>query len=126
MSNTFTLDSLREEVEKKYAPVKIGLKDGSEVTLRNLIRMDKKERKLVLDLLDALKDSDGKSEDDLDSEEVDDLIATVGKILPIIAETAARGRKLASEIGDDFALTTLVLERWMGATKLGEAPNSPA
>lgn len=124
-NNVFTLDAMREEIEKKFAPVKIGLKDGSEVTLRNLLRLPKKDRVEVLGLLEGLRESD-ESDDDVSTDEVEDILDVVGKILPIIAETPARGRKLVTEIGDDYALTTRVLEAWMGASQLGEAQNSPA
>jgi hypothetical protein len=114
-NNVFTLDAMREEIEKKFAPVKIGLRDGSEVTLRNLVRLPKKDRVEVLGLLEGLEE-DGKG-DDVSLDEVQDILDVVGKILPIVAESPARGRKLVSEIGDDYALTTKVLETWMGASQ---------
>lgn len=120
MSNIFTLDSLREEVEKEFAPVTIGLSDGTEVTLRNLLRLPKKTRDAVLETLKALGGVGDK--DEVSSDEVDDLIDAASKILELVAD---QGKKLVKELDGDLALIMKVLEAWTEATQPGEARNSP-
>ena len=52
MTNLFTLDDLRAAADRKFAPLKIELSDGSVVVLRNLLRMSDKERATALSALD--------------------------------------------------------------------------
>jgi len=120
MGNTFTLDSLREEVEKEFAPVKITLSDGTEVTLLSLLRLKGKDRKAVLEALDALEADDEAST----SDEVDLTLATALTVLELVAKD--NGKKLVKELGDDLALTMKVLNAWTAATQVGEAGNSPS
>lgn len=124
MSNAFTLDSLREEIEKEFAPAKVGLKDGSEVVLRNLLRLDGKERDKVIGLLEGVK---GAQDEDLESagaERIDEILSVVQEILKTVAET--KGTQLVKELGEDLILTMKVLERWMGDTQPGEAESLPS
>ena len=123
MSNVFTLDKLREDIEKEFAPVKIGLSDGTEVTLRNLLRLDKKDREAVLELLTSL-DGLEKADEDQSPETIEKMLSVIHEILVLVAKE--KGRKLVNEIGDDLALTMKVLEAWTEATQPGEAQNSPA
>src|SRR5690606_4567017 len=62
MSNVFTLDSMREELEKQYEPIKVQLSDGSEAVLQNLLRMKKTQRDAVLEKLDELASLQQKEE----------------------------------------------------------------
>lgn len=123
MGNTFTLDSLREEVNKEFAPFKVPLADGTEVVLQNLIRLNEKTRESVLAALDALK---GKGEDDEDSESggVDKMAETATKIVELVSDS--NGKKLIKEINGDIALLLHVIKKWMETTQLGEAESSPA
>lgn len=121
MSNVFTLDSLREEVEKEYAPLKIQLSDGTEITLVSLLRLPKKSRDAVLAALDAL---DSEDEGTTTSAGVDSTLATALKVLELVSGTG--GKRLVKELGDDLALTMKVLNSWTAATQPGEAKSSPA
>lgn len=114
MSNVFSLDQLREEVEREFAPFVIELSDGSKVTLRNLIRLGANDRKRAAELLDELANSSTADED---------LITLVEGALSIIAD---RGNKLVKEINGDLSLALKVLGEWAKATQSGEAENSPA
>jgi molybdopterin converting factor small subunit len=118
MSNVFTLESLREEVEREFAPLKITLRDGSEVTLINLLRLKKKERKEALALMDTL-DTDEESQSDEELDAVEELAANLFGLV------ADRPDELLEEIGDDFQVLLRVLEMWMEATQPGEAESSP-
>lgn len=122
MGNVFTLDALREEVEKEYAPVQIVLKDGTSVTLRNLLRLPKKERSQVLAKIKVLEsiDSSGESED---AGDVDLLANTALEILVLVSD---HGKLLADELGDDLSIILKVLGVWMESSQPGEAQPSPA
>lgn len=126
MANLFTLDKLREDVSKEFAPVKIGLSDGTEVTLRNLLRLGKKDRETVLEKLKVLESVGEKKDDDEAKTTIEDLdrLAEAGNdILLLVAD---HGRKLVKELDGDFALILRVVETWMEATQPGEAQPSPA
>lgn len=120
MGNIFTLDSLREEVEREFAPVEITLSDGSTVTLRNLIRLPKKQREAALA---KLKELDAAEESD---EETDKFGAVAEAALEILALVADDGKGLVKELDGDVGLTMKVLSVWMGASQPGEAQPSPA
>ena len=121
MSNVFTLDSLREEVEKEFAPVKIGLSDGTEATLRSLVRLNKKTREEVLSTLKALQSVSDSEETTI--EDVDTMVDAATKILESVA---TNGKNLVKELDGDLSLTMRVLEAWLEASQPGEASNSPA
>lgn len=118
-SNVFTLDALREEADKTFAPVKIGLSDGTEVVLRSLLRMSKKDREAAMETIRSLNsDSDGMSLEDLDK-----LVESASKVIKLIAGPDAV--KLLKELDGDLGLLVGVLTAWMGDTQPGEAQNSP-
>lgn len=121
MGNIFTLESLREEIEREFAPYQIDLGDDRVVTLRNVLRLPKKDRDVVYGLLDQLsaKDEDGNEESGLSSTEKSAEIAL--KILPLVAENEKGGRQLVDALGDDIALTLRVFSSWMGGSQVGEA-----
>lgn len=123
MSNLFTLDSLREEVEKEFAPVEIGLSDGTKVVLRSLIRCDEKTRKAVTAELEGFNELTGDDENE-DPEKVEKLVTTASNVLRLVA--GSDGRKLIKELDGDIHLILKVLQTWMEATQPGEATSSPA
>ena len=122
MTNVFTLDALREEVEKEFAPVKIVVSDGSEVTLRNLLRLNKRDRDRVLEKLKVLESIE-KSESEEEGSDIDRLVETAVEIVTLVADD---GKKLAKELDGDISLVLKVLEVWMESTQPGEAEPSPA
>lgn len=123
MSNVFTLDSLREEIEKEFAPVKLALADGSEVVLRNLLRLKGSERDKVVELLKGVKGVSEEELEDASSDRINDMLGVVHEILKTVAQS--KGTQLVKELGDDLILTMKVLERWMESTQPGEAESSP-
>jgi len=122
MSNVFSLDSFREEAEKEFAPVKIGLSDGTEVSLRSLIRLGKKDREKVLSLLDELQ-KDQESEEDDGLERIDRIAGITSELILLVSDR--NGRTLVKEIDGDISLLLKVVETWMEATQPGEAESSP-
>ena len=122
MSNVFTLDSLRGEVEKEFAPVKIGLKDGTEVVLQNLLRLGKTDRNKAIELISGLEGLDKIGEDTSSLESVDEMITVVHELLVLVAKSG--GKKLVTELGEDLGLTMAVVTKWMETTQPGEADSS--
>lgn len=121
VSNVFSLDTLREDVEKKFAPVTITLSDGEEIVLRNIMRLSKDDRKAVLAVIEEIQ-AEG---DDSQADSIESTLAGIAKLFGIIAQTKAKGAKLVKEIGDNLPLTTAVFSAWMKESQLGEAGNSP-
>lgn len=120
MANVFTLDSLRESLEKKYAPTVIGLGD-QEVTLQNLLRLPKTKRTKASTLLKSMKRGEG--EEPIDTDELLEVMKTV---IETVATDAKAGKALTREIGDDLSLASEVIHMWSEATQAGEASNSDA
>lgn len=125
MSNVFTLDSLREEVEKEFAPVKIDIGNGTEVVLQNVLRLGKTDREKVAGLLgslEALEKAGHEADEDSAEDAIEEMIAVVHKVIALVAKD--HGDKLVAQLGDDVPLTMKVVNRWMEATQPGEAQPS--
>ncbi|AZS08228.1 tail assembly chaperone [Mycobacterium phage IronMan] len=132
MSNVFTLDALREETLRRYAPTKIELSDGSQVELKSVLKLKKKSREAVQDALQEIDKIDeivGDDDDEESDEEVAEIVCdAVAKIIRLICSSP---RKLLAELEHEDPqikanLYTAVLQRWIGETQLGEAESSPA
>ena len=111
---TFTLDELRNVVDKKYAPTVI--EDGdTKYELTNVLRMDKKNRDKVFELIGSIEGaiSDGDT-DDFDAS------FDIFKNILETAEKNGRGKELV-ELLDDPAMLIEVATAWMEASELGEA-----
>lgn len=125
MSNTITLDDIKNAAKKKFAPVSIGLSDGSQVVLASMLRLSKPDRKAVADALEDVGDID--TEDD-DPASLELIVEAISKVFNLIADKPA---KLLRELDDPDLLVKLtqmsdVLDFWAKETQLGEAGNSPA
>lgn len=111
---TFTLDSLREVVDKKYAPTVI--EDGdTQYELPNILRLDKKKRDKIFALIGSIEDAieDGDGEDfDAQFDIFREIITT--------AEKNGRGKDLVALL-EDPAMLIEVATSWMEASELGEA-----
>lgn len=111
---TFTLDNLREEVSRKYAPTVIENGDDS-YTLPNLLQMSSKQRKEVLYLIDKFEDSES---GDYDAQfEVFSEIIEAGV-------AGGKGEELLELLGDNAALVVEIVTSWMEGTQVGEAERS--
>lgn len=119
MGNVFTLDSLREELENEYAPIRIPLSDGSEAVLPSILRLDKVTRKAVHKTLKDIDKAQDANPDDLDGLEV-----LVRKVLSQVA--GKPGAQLLEDLGEDLALTMRVFTKWMEGSQPGEASASPS
>ena len=122
-SSIFTLDNLRKEVEREFAPFQIDV-DGDTLTLRNLLRVPKNRRDEVYALLDELSEVQESDEGTLAVTEKSAQIAL--KIIPMVADKEKLARTLVERIEDDLALTLRLFNVWMSATQPGEADSSPS
>jgi hypothetical protein len=119
MSNVFTLDSMRDEIEREFAPFQISVA-GEVLTLRNLLRVPKNSRDEVYGLLDELSElQENTDEGTLAATEKSAQIAL--KIIPLVADNKKLAKLLVENIEDDLALTLRLFNVWMEAT---QAPNS--
>lgn len=121
-NNVFTLDAMREEIEKEFAPFQIEV-DGEKLTLRNLLRVPKNRRDEVYGLLDDLTAAQESDEGTLSVTEKSAQIAL--KIIPLVADNEALAHVLVERIEDDLALTLRLFNVWMEATQSGNSEDSP-
>ena len=120
-NNVFTLDAMREEIEKEFAPFQIEV-DGEKLTLRNLLRVPKNRRDEVYGLLDELSAAQESDEGTLSVTEKSAQIAL--KIIPLVADKEKLARTLVERIEDDLALTLRLFNVWMEATQSGNSEDS--
>lgn len=119
--NVFTLDAMREEIEKEFAPFQIEV-DGEKLTLRNLLRVPKNRRDEVYGLLDELSAAQESDEGTLLVTEKSAQIAL--KIIPLVADNEALAHVLVERIEDDLALTLRLFNVWMESTQSGNSEDS--
>jgi hypothetical protein len=126
MGNIFTLDAMREEIEREFAPFQIEI-EGKTLTLRNLLRIPRKNRDQVYALLDEMSDLQKNSDGEgggLASTEKSAQIAL--HILPLVADNEKLANILVENIEDDLALSLRLFNAWMQKTQSGEAEGSPS
>ena len=130
MSNTFTLDAIRDSIVKRFAPTVIDLGDGATVELKSILRLGEKERKAVIAAVQEINDVDESDEDD-DEDDVaawsELVIESCTKVFRLIS--ASPKRLIAALDHEDpqikASLYTAVLTTWIGESQLGEAASSP-
>lgn len=118
MSN-FTIDDLRAEIEREYAPLRFQV-GAEEFVLKSLLRTDKKVREAVIARLEALEAAHN-GDDTVDE---DAALASVRYVLESVTE-GGRGYRLSEHLGDDLLLCMKLLEKWTEATQPGERKDSP-
>lgn len=111
--STFTLDNLREQVEKKYAPVTIETGDGVFV-IQNLLQLPQDAREKVAKEIDKLDSEDAGLQENLD---------VFTKVIEF-ATKDNKGKKLLELLEYNSAMIIEVAQKWMEQTQLGEAEDS--
>jgi len=130
-SNVFTLDALRAETIRRYAPTVIDLGGGSEVELSSILRLREKDRKQVLEAIESLNDLDVDDDSDDEADLIEWSEAVVEVCTKIFKLITPGYKKLAAKLDHDDPkikanLFTAVLTRWIGESQLGEAESSPS
>lgn len=131
MGNVFTLDALREETIRRYAPTEVDLGDGTSVELQSILRLREKDRKAVMAAIEEINDLDFDDDDDDDeaiAEWSESVVESCEKIFRLVCSSP---KKLLVRLDHDDPqikanLHTAVLARWVGETQVGEAESSPA
>jgi hypothetical protein len=130
MSNVFTLDALRQETIRRYAPTEVDLGDGNVVELCSILRLKEKDRSAVISAIEEINDAEAVDDDDEDSvlEWAGLVVDSCAKIFRLI--TPAHKKLIAKLDHEDPTikanLYTAVLTRWVSDTQVGEAGPSPA
>ena len=113
---TFTLEDLKNEVSKKYAPTVI--KNGTDqYILQNLLQLPAKKRNKTMDLVDTIN-----SEDE-EKSGLDHQVGVFREIIKIV-EANDKGQELLGLLGDNDALVLELVTSWMDSSQLGEAEPS--
>ena len=130
-NNVFTLDALRYETIRRYAPTVIDLGGGSEVELSSILRLREKDRKEVLNVIESFNEIELDEDADDEAELVDWSEAIVEACTKIFRLITPGYKKLVTKLDHDDPkikanLFTAVLTRWVGESQLGEAESSPS
>lgn len=127
MSNTITLDSIREDINEKYAHTEVELGAGKVVRLTNPIRLSKAQREEFATLQKRLNDL-GQAEDDeaedgkaseLDEDQLAEQVDLMRTMLTTVAETPAGGKQLLAAIdglpeGDRVLAIASIVSQYQG------------
>jgi hypothetical protein len=113
----FTLDDIRAEAERRYAPTVVELSDGTNCTLENILNLDDKTSNKVEK---ALKDLSATGEDD--DKDVGSIRESATTLLTLIG--GKNGAKLVEELDGNLARIMIVIEHWTSSTQVGEASPS--
>jgi hypothetical protein len=115
---TYTLDQLREDLDKKYGPLVItGVPEVGEVKLVQALRLSKDKRARVMAIqkeLGAAEEADGDYDEDV-------MVEKMREIFRLISETPEQAMALLDVLGEDIAKFTLLFETYSEASQLGEA-----
>lgn len=106
------LDEIRETADKKHGHTQVQVGDDI-VTLRNVLRLTKQERKELAEVWELIS-SDDENEDN-------DLGDAIEKVLRKVASSAEEADLLLNAIGDDLAVLLEVFTEWSEETEVGEA-----
>ncbi|AEV52147.1 RGL3 [Rhodococcus phage RGL3] len=115
MSNTYSLDQLKADLDKEFAPVVIQV-DGEGLVLRNVLRCNDGERDTIFDLLaefEALEESEKE-----DAATVRRSFELIRELLEVIVKDG-KGKKLVDALGGDAALTMSVFNKWQTEAQVG-------
>lgn len=123
MPNLYSLADLRADLDREFAPVEVDLGSGR-VVLRNLMRINDKDRTAVLQSLAQLEDIDT-DENETSLSDVTLLSEAVEFILRTVAADG-QGAALVQALNGDMLLGLRIIERWSEATQAPEAQDSPA
>ncbi|ALA48133.1 tail assembly chaperone [Mycobacterium phage Phlei] len=121
-NNTFSLDDIRAEVERRFAPTIIELSDDSTVELKPLIRLGQKDREAVLNYINEMSELTDGDDDELENDDWAEIVCDVAeKVLKLVANSP---RKLLEALDHDdievkASMYSAVLSRWIGDTQLG-------
>lgn len=122
MSNSIGLDEIRQEAEHQFGDLDITLPNGQTVRLRHTLRLSKPDRKRLAELGKLIGQVADENTAHADSE--DTLLAAIGDVLVLVAETKTAGRSLISAIKGDLLTLMGVFRKYQETCQLPEASRS--
>lgn len=121
MATTYSLDQLREDVERKYGPFIVQMGAGKSVTLLPLMRLPEDKRARFGELQRKL----GEQQADPTQTDLAVIGETIREILRTVAEKPAGATALLNALPDD-AYALQLFEKYAAASMPGEASDSPS
>lgn len=124
------LSDLRATATTKYGDLPLELDDGQTVTLQNLLRMPKEQRKKLTAIQERLDRVQGEDEGLKAAElqegedDTDAIVRLVREAIELVADTKAHAKALLDEIGDDLPTLMSVFEEYGQTSQPGEATPS--
>lgn len=112
---TFTLDSIREAAEQKYASTDIDLGGGDVLRMQNPLRLPKEKRKALMSIQDRLEEE---GEEEVEQEEI------LADAIRLVADDEEMAEKLLEQVGDDMAVLAQIFSTYTGEAQVGEASAS--
>jgi hypothetical protein len=116
---TYSLDQLREDIERKYAPFSIDLGDGRTVNLRPVLRLPETDRRRFSEVARRVQDAQA----DGDGADLAELGDSIRGMLRVVADPPEAADALLAALPDD-AYAVELLTRYMEATQPGEVSPS--
>ncbi|ALK86998.1 tail assembly chaperone [Mycobacterium phage Pepe] len=121
MTNVFSLDTAREEADRKFgAPFPVEIDKDTTVHLRSVLRLNKSDREKVQKAVEVIQSVNEKNESDQESvteKDVDRFNAAIFEVLTLVAGKDSKA--LLDALDGDYAVATLVLNAYMEASQMG-------
>jgi hypothetical protein len=112
------LDEIRNEAEKQFGDLEVALPGGQTVRLRHALRLSKADRRKLAELGEHIGRVAENSTDE------DELLATLGEVLVLVAETKGKGRALLAAVKGDLLTLTGLFRKYQEVCQLGESSGS--
>jgi hypothetical protein len=112
------LADVQEAAKQKYDSLFVEV-PGGDVELVSPLRLSKKARGELSELITSTKDANAAGGTDLDA-----VVASMEQMITLAAKTPAQGKRLLAAIGGDLATLVELTREYTAAVQLGEAPPS--
>lgn len=113
-----TLDTIRAAAELKYGGYAIALSETETLTLRNPLRMPKRERDAMGSLQERLNADTPEGEAEVDQEEI------LSELLTLVADNKGLGQRFVDMLGGDLVLLMETFSQYGDKVQVGEASAS--
>jgi hypothetical protein len=118
MATVVGLDDIRREAEAQFGDLEVALPSGQTVRLRHALRLSKGDRQR----LGMLGETIGQIAEESGDE--DALVAAVGDVLLLVAESKTQGRALLSAIKGDLLTLMGLFRKYQEVCQVPEASRS--
>jgi hypothetical protein len=118
MATVVGLDDIRAEAERQFGDLEVGLPGGQTVRLRHALRLSKQDRERLGELGGMIATIAQDSSDE------DALVAAVGDVLLLVAESKTAGRAVHSAIRGDLLTLMGLFRKYQEVCQVPEASRS--